>query len=332
VSIGAGAAGPLAAPTAPLLSVDGLRVNFYTGRGVVHAVQDASFEVMPGTSLAIVGESGSGKSVTAMSLMGLINSPGRIDGGTMRWRSEELSDPKRIAAMRGRQMTMIFQDPMTSLNPLVSVGRQITEVLRKHKGLSRAEARTRAIELLDLVGIPFPADRLKQLPHELSGGLRQRVMIAIALAPEPDLLIADEPTTALDVTIQAQILELIGELRRTLELSMILITHDLGVVAGICDEVAVMYAGRVVERGPTDAIFATPAHPYTAGLLASTPRVDQPNRRLAAIGGSPPAATNIPPGCPFAPRCPRSTDICVEQRPERMPVHSEQEAACWHAL
>jgi peptide/nickel transport system ATP-binding protein len=308
VSIGARAAGPLAAPTAPLLSVDGLRVNFYTGRGVVHAVQDASFEVMPGTSLAIVGESGSGKSVTAMSLMGLINSPGRIDGGTMRWRSEELSDPKRIAAMRGRQMTMIFQDPMTSLNPLVSVGRQITEVLRKHKGLSRAEARTRAIELLDLVGI------------------------AIALAPEPDLLIADEPTTALDVTIQAQILELIGELRRTLELSMILITHDLGVVAGICDEVAVMYAGRVVERGPTDAIFATPAHPYTAGLLASTPRVDQPNRRLAAIGGSPPAATNIPPGCPFAPRCPRSTDICVEQRPERVPVHSEQEAACWHAL
>ena len=332
MSVGARAASTPAEPAVPLLAVEGLRVNFYTGRGVVHAVQDATFELMPGTSMAIVGESGSGKSVTAMSLMGLINSPGRIDAGVLRWRSEELSDPRRIAALRGRKVTMIFQDPMTSLNPLVTVGRQITEVLRKHKGFSRADARTRAIELLDLVGIPFPADRLKQFPHELSGGLRQRVMIAIALAPEPDLLIADEPTTALDVTIQAQILELIGGLRSTLNLSMILITHDLGVVAGICDEVAVMYAGRIVERGPTDAIFSTPAHPYTAGLLASTPRVDQPNRRLVAIGGSPPAATSIPPGCPFAPRCPRASDICVEQRPERMPVHSEQEAACWHAL
>ena len=315
----------------PLLEVDGLRVNFYTGRGVVRAVQDVSFELQAGTSMAIVGESGSGKSVTAMALMGLISVPGRIDGGVVRWREQE-TDTRRLARMRGRKLTMVFQDPMTSLNPLVPVGRQITEVLRKHKGMSRADARARAIELLDLVGIPFPADRLKQFPHELSGGLRQRVMIAIALAPEPDLLIADEPTTALDVTIQAQILELIGELRRTLDLSLILITHDLGVVAGICDHVAVMYAGRIVERGSTDDIFGSPAHHYTAGLVGSTPRVDRPTRRLTAIAGSPPGAIDIPPGCPFAPRCPRADDVCRERRPVRRPVHRAQEVACWHEL
>ena len=273
--------------TSPLLAVDGLRVNFYTSRGVVRAVQDASFTLMPGSAMAIVGESGSGKSVTALALMDLISVPGRIDGGAMHWRSEKLTPGKRLSRMRGRQITMVFQDPMTSLNPLMPVGRQITEVLRKHKGLSRAQARARTTELLDLVGIPHPGDRLGQLPHELSGGLRQRVMIAMALAPEPDLLIADEPTTALDVTIQAQILELLVQLRETLDLSLILITHDLGVVAGICDDIAVMYAGRIVERGRTDEVFKAPAHPYTAGLIASTPRVDQPLRRLTRDRGQP---------------------------------------------
>ena len=260
--------------TSPLLAVDGLRVNFYTSRGVVRAVQDASFTLMPGSAMAIVGESGSGKSVTALALMDLISVPGRVDGGAVHWRSEKLTPGKQLSRMRGRQITMVFQDPMTSLNPLMPVGRQITEVLRKHKGLSRAQARARTTELLDLVGIPHPGDRLGQLPHELSGGLRQRVMIAMALAPEPDLLIADEPTTALDVTIQAQILELLVQLRETLDLSLILITHDLGVVAGICDDIAVMYAGRIVERGRADEVFKAPAHPYTAGLIASTPRVD----------------------------------------------------------
>jgi peptide/nickel transport system ATP-binding protein len=318
--------------TTPLLAVDGLRVNFYTARGVVRAVQDASFTLMPGSAMAIVGESGSGKSVTALALMDLISMPGRIDGGVVHWRSEELAPGKRLSRMRGRQITMVFQDPMTSLNPLVPVGRQITEVLRKHKGMSRSRARARATELLDLVGIPHPEDRLDQFPHELSGGLRQRVMIAMALAPEPDLLIADEPTTALDVTIQAQILELLAELRETLDLSLILITHDLGVVAGICDEIAVMYAGRVVERGRTDEVFRAPSHPYTAGLIASTPRVDQPRRRLTAIGGSPPGAIDPPPGCAFAPRCPRASDRCVAERPERRPLESGREVACWHEL
>jgi oligopeptide/dipeptide ABC transporter ATP-binding protein len=318
--------------TSPLLAVEGLRVNFYTSRGVVRAVQDASFTLMPGAAMAIVGESGSGKSVTALALMDLISVPGRIDGGTMHWRSEELTSGRRLSRMRGRQIAMVFQDPMTSLNPLMPVGRQITEVLRKHKGMSRAQARARATELLDLVGIPHPGDRLDQFPHELSGGLRQRVMIAMALASEPDLLIADEPTTALDVTIQAQILELLAQLRETLDLSLILITHDLGVVAGICDEIAVMYAGRIVERGRTDEVFKAPAHPYTAGLIASTPRVDKPLRRLSAIAGSPPGAIDPPPGCAFAPRCPRASDRCVAERPERRPLETGREVACWHEL
>jgi peptide/nickel transport system ATP-binding protein len=316
---------------APLLTVENLRVNFYTSRGQVHAVRDVSFRVQPGTALGIVGESGSGKSVTAMSLMGLVGVPGRVDGGTIRWRSKDVTDPRELRRLRGRHVTMVFQDPMTSLNPLVTVGRQITEVLRKHKGMQRDAARRRAVELLELVGIPFAKDRLKQFPHELSGGLRQRVMIAIALAPDPELLIADEPTTALDVTIQAQILELIAELQRTLNLTMILITHDLGVVAGVCDQVAVMYAGRIVEQTTTSRLYARPSHPYSAALLGSTPRVDRPTDRLTPIGGSPPSAMDIPEGCAFAVRCHRSTEECVRQRPELEPVEDGHEAACWHA-
>lgn len=320
----AGAAGPL-------LSVENLCVNFYTARGQVHAVRDVSFDVEAGSALGIVGESGSGKSVTAMSLIGLVPVPGRIDGGMIRWASRDVTQPREARRLRGRHVTMVFQDPMTSLNPLVPVGRQITEVLRKHKGLARQAARRRAIELLELVGVPFAADRLKQFPHELSGGLRQRVMIAIALAPDPELLIADEPTTALDVTIQAQILELIAELQRTLNLTMILITHDLGIVAGICDRSAVMYAGRIVEQTTTRRLFAQPAHPYSAALLDSTPRVDRPTDRLTAIGGSPPSASARPAGCAFAPRCPRSSDICMTRRPELEAVGDDHEAACWHA-
>lgn len=314
----------------PLLSVENLRVNFYTARGQVHAVRDVSFGVERGTALGIVGESGSGKSVTAMSLMGLVALPGRVDGGTINWRGRDVSDARALRRLRGRHMTMVFQDPMTNLNPLVTVGRQITEVLRKHKGMGREPARRRAIELLELVGVPFAADRLKQFPHELSGGLRQRVMMAIALAPEPDLLIADEPTTALDVTIQAQILELIAELQRTLKLTMILITHDLGVVAGVCDRVAVMYAGRIVEQTTTSRLYARPAHPYTAALLASTPRVDRPTNRLTPIGGSPPSATDDHAGCAFAERCPRATQTCLDHRPELEPVEDDHGAACWH--
>jgi peptide/nickel transport system ATP-binding protein len=317
--------------TAPLLSVRNLCVNFYSERGQIHAVRDVSFDVEAGTTLGIVGESGSGKSVTAMSLLGLVALPGRVDRGTIHWRGREVTQPRELRRLRGRDVTMVFQDPMTSLNPLVTVGRQITEVLRKHRGMARAPARKRAIELLELVGVPFAADRLKQLPHELSGGLRQRVMIAIALAPEPDLLIADEPTTALDVTIQAQILELIAELQRTLDLTMILITHDLGVVAGVCDRVAVMYAGRIVEQTSTPRMYARAAHPYSAALLGSTPRVDRPTSRLTPIGGSPPSATDVPDGCAFAPRCHRSTEACRTDRPELEPVEADHEVACWHA-
>jgi oligopeptide/dipeptide ABC transporter ATP-binding protein len=316
----------------PLLQVEGLQVTFYTQSGEVHAVQDVSFEVRRGETLAIVGESGSGKSITAMSVMGLLPLAGEIEGGTIRWRGEQLS-PRQVRRLRGSGMTMIFQDPMASLNPLMTVGAQIEEVLRRRCGMSRSDARTRAAELFDLVGIPEPRRRLKQYPFEFSGGMAQRVMIATALAPEPELIIADEPTTALDVTIQAQILDLITTLQKETGVAMVLITHDLGVVAGVADRVTVMYGGRVVEEGPLRQIFEQPSHPYTVGLLASTPHPYEVRQRLVPIQGSPPAIARVVPGCAFDVRCPRATQRCVDERPPLEP-HGRplQRAACWHPV
>ena len=320
----------------PLLQVEGLQVRFFTRRGVVEAVRGVSLHIDKGETLGLVGESGSGKSVTSQAMMGLIQLPGKITGGEIFWKGRSLLGAENtayVAKVRGKEIAMVFQDPMTSLNPLFSVGGQIGEVLRHHCGLSSAQATERAIELLDLVGIASPRARLKQFPHEFSGGMRQRVMIAMALACEPELLIADEPTTALDVTIQAQVLELIASLQQRLHLSVLLITHDLGVVAGLCHRVAVMYAGRIIESGRADDLFEHPAHPYTMGLLRSTPRLDELRPRLIAIDGAPPDLVRPPSGCAFHPRCPIATDACVNQAPPLAPLAgaSPREAACWRA-
>ena len=302
----------------PLLDVQHLRVDF----GVAHAVRDVSLTVNRGETLAIVGESGSGKSVTGLALLGLIQPPGRVVGGDVTWR------PSERRSIAGGLASMIFQDPVASLNPLVPVGQQVTEVLRKKRHISKAAARARAIELLSLVGIPSPEERLRQRPYQLSGGMAQRVMTAIALASEPDLIIADEPTTALDVTIQAQVLELLSDLQRRFGMALILIAHDLGVVAGMCNRVAVMYAGRIVEEGDAEQMFAEPRHPYTAALIGCTPRLDRPKRgRLRSIGGSAPPASAEVEGCAFAPRCPRATDHC-----RRVTPPLEGGFACWHPL
>jgi len=267
----------------PLLEVDHLFVKFFTRRGIVHAVRDVSFNVARGETLGLVGESGSGKSVTAQALMGLIDLPGKITSGDVRWKGNSLvTDAEAtLRRVRGREIAMVFQDPMTSLNPLFTVGAQIAEVLRRHLGMSKREAHQRAVELLDLVGIANPGARVDQYPHEMSGGMRQRVLIAMSLACEPELLIADEPTTALDVTIQAQILELIADLQQRLGLSVLLITHDLGVVAGLCDRVAVMYSGKIVELASAEELYHRPGHPYSAGLLRSTPRDTCMSRAMA---------------------------------------------------
>jgi peptide/nickel transport system ATP-binding protein len=318
---------------AQLLEVTDLRVDFASRGNIVNAVQGVSLSVARGETLGVVGESGSGKSVTALAMMGLVPSPGRVIGGSIRWEGTEIDD---FRSLRGRKMTMIFQDPMTSLNPLVSVGRQITEVIAKHLGFDRKAARERGLELMSLVGIPSPKQRFSQFPFEFSGGMRQRIMIAIALAPEPDLLIADEPTTALDVTIQAQILELIAGLQERLKLSMILITHDLGIIAGVCKRVVVMYGGRVMEEGSADGIFHNPSHPYTAGLLASTPRLDIPLDRLVPVPGNPPTVLRDLELCPFNPRCERRQEDCVVQRPPLdplpPPIEPDRRAACLHPL
>lgn len=297
-----------------LLEIDRLEVHFTTRRGVVRAVRGVSLSIGKGQTLGLVGESGSGKSVTSQAAMGLVHVPGEIVGGDIRWKGQSLlgSAGRAIAkGIRGREMAMIFQDAMTSLNPLFTCGQQIVEVLRHHMGMSRDRARARTIELLELVGISAPEQRFNQYPFELSGGMRQRVMIAMALACEPELLVADEPTTALDVTIQAQILELLQELQRRLGLSIIMITHDLGVVAGLCDRVAVMYGGRIVEEASSDDIFARPGHPYTMGLLRSTPRIDGGDVRMTSIAGSPPDLLYPPTGCAFANRCPVSQPDCA---------------------
>jgi peptide/nickel transport system ATP-binding protein len=315
----------------PLLEIEALRVDFTTRGGVLRAVRGVSLSVMPGETLGIVGESGSGKSVTAQAAMGLVAAPGAIAGGDIRWKGRSLlaTDERGYArGVRGREMAMVFQDAMTSLDPLFTCGQQIKEVLRRHLGYDRATARVRARELLELVGISAPERRLDQYPFELSGGMRQRVMIAMALACEPALLIADEPTTALDVTIQAQILELLQELQARLGLAIVLITHDLGVVAGLCRRVAVMYAGRIVEEAPAEALFDRPAHPYTMGLLRSTPRLDRSETRMVAIDGQPPDLRDPPAGCAFAPRCPARVPAC-DADPALSEVGAGRRAACW---
>ena len=303
-----------------ILSVEHLTVVFHTYAGVVEAVRDVSFTLGKGEVLAIVGESGSGKSVTAQAVMGLTPiPPGEIRGGTVTYRGTDMvrADVAALARIRGEGISMIFQDPMTSLNPSMQIGKQIREVLHQHKAMSAAESTARAIELLRLVGIPEPESRLVQYPHQFSGGMRQRIMIAIAIANNPDILLADEPTTALDVTIQSQIFRLIRDIQARLGMAMILITHDLGLVAGLADRIAVMYAGRVVEEGPTDQIYYDPRHPYTLGLLAAVPRASDSDRApLRTIEGLPPVLIDPPDACAFAPRCSQPVDVCTQRTPQ----------------
>ena len=309
----------LATATAPLLAVRNLRTWFRTDAGVARAVDGIDFAVQPGELLGIVGESGSGKTVTSLSIMQLIpRPPGElVAGSSIRFRGEELvgASEGRLRELRGNDIAMIFQEPMTSLNPVHTVGAQIGEVLRLHRGLDRRAARRESIELLRLVGIPHPEARADDYPHRLSGGQRQRVMIAMALACEPGLLIADEPTTALDVTMQAQILDLIADLRQRLGMAVILITHDLGVVAEVCDRVLVMYAGQIVEQGSAGDIFRDPRHPYTEGLLRAIPRLGHGAERLAVIPGVVPSPVDWPPACRFCPRCPYAWDTCATRSP-----------------
>ena len=315
----------------PLLAVNELVVDFATWGGTVHAVRGVSFTVHRGETFAIVGESGCGKSVSVQSLMGLIPMPpGRIVGGTARWRGHDLLAGTVIDGreVRGREIGMIFQDPMSSLNPTMTIGAQIAETLEVHRGLSRRAARARAIELLELTRIPDAERRASQYPFEFSGGMLQRAMIAAAIACEPALLIADEPTTALDVTIQAQILALLAQLKRERGMSMVLVTHDLGVVAGIADRVVVMYGGRIVERGAVKDILLTPQHPYTRALLASMPRIDEVgNAPLQAIAGQPPNPRSLPSGCAFHPRCALAADRCANERPA-LNVAADRAVAC----
>ena len=315
-----------------MLEVKDLRTSFFTPAGEVKAVNGVSFNLDHGKVLGIVGESGSGKSVTAYSILQILTHPGRIVGGSIRFNGQELvglSD-KEMRKIRGNKISIIFQDPMTSLNPVYTVGNQLMEAIRIHTGRNREQAKARAAEMLTLVGINEPEKRLKQYPYELSGGMRQRVMIAMALACEPDILIADEPTTALDVTIQAQILELMQDLQKKLGMAIIMITHDLGVIADMCDEVVVMYAGSICERGTADAIFYHPRHEYTKGLLRSIPNIDSDvKERLIPISGTPIDLLCMPSGCPFAPRCERAMKQCLAARAPEVFVGQDHISACW---
>ena len=321
----------------PILSVRGLTTTFRTETGVFPAVDDVSFDVAAGEVLGIVGESGSGKSVTALSILGLLpDPPGRIASGSIRFDGREMVGlPKKaLRALRGPSIGMIFQEPMTSLNPVFRIGDQITETIRAHENISKADARTRAIGLLDRVGIAMAAQRLDDYPHQLSGGMRQRVMIAMAVACGPRLLIADEPTTALDVTIQAQILDLLRRLNHERRMAILLVTHDLGVVAQTCERVMVMYAGRIVERAPVRPLFAAPLHPYTRGLLASIPDIADRRERLSPIPGSPPNLALAIEGCAFAARCPLAIDRCRSERPllrTLAAADGDHETACHRA-
>ncbi len=319
---------------APLLDVRHLSTQFTTGGGIVRAVDDVSWDVREGETVALVGESGCGKSVSALSVMRLVAPPaGRIVGGEIWFRGKDLLrlSEEEMRRVRGREIAMVFQEPMTSLNPVLSVGRQLTEGVEIHLGAAPVRSRARAEELLHMVGIPDPARRLRQYPHQFSGGMRQRMMIAMALACEPPLVLADEPTTALDVTIQAQILELMKSLSRRLGVAMLIITHNLGVVARYADRVNVMYAGRIMEQGSARELYAHPRHPYTLGLLRSVPRLDAPRRaRLDPIDGQPPDLARLPPGCAFAPRCAFRVERCLVERPVLRPAGDDGHvSACW---
>ena len=315
---------------APLLDVRNLRVEFATRRGTLVALDDVSFDIAPGEILGVVGESGAGKSLTGAAIIGLLDPPGRVAGGEIRF------DGRRIDALpyeemrkvRGRSIGAIFQDPLTSLDPLYTIGQQLIETIQTHLSLSAADARLRAIRLLEETGIPAAAERLDQYPHQFSGGMRQRVVIALALAGEPRLIVADEPTTALDVSIQAQIIFLLKRLCREHGAAVMLVTHDMGVIAETCDRVAVMYAGRIVEIGPVADVIHKPAHPYTVGLMGSIPAMDEDRARLLQIDGSMPRLNAIPAGCPFNPRCPHVFDRCRVERPDLMPAGTT-DAACW---
>jgi oligopeptide/dipeptide ABC transporter ATP-binding protein len=319
----------------PLLSVEDLRVQFWTGGGTVYAVNGISFEIAPGETLGIVGESGCGKSVTALSLLGLLPRAGRVKGGTARFDDRDLLQLKdrELRKLRGKEIGMIFQDPMTSLNPVLTIGRQLREPLEEHFGMSRKQATARAAELVDRVGIPSPKARLSDYPHQFSGGMRQRAMIAMALACKPKLMIADEPTTALDVTIQAQILALLRELVIEENTALILITHDLGVVAGMCERVNVMYAGMFMETGSADQLFERPRHPYTLGLLQSVPRLDAAQRtKLQAIEGAPRNMLEPPSACPFQPRCRYEVELSSQELPPLVEIEPGHQVACFNPV
>ncbi|RIK82517.1 MAG: peptide ABC transporter ATP-binding protein [Planctomycetota bacterium] len=318
-----------------MLTIENLSVEFASDHGPVRAVSDVSLALAAGETLGLVGESGSGKSVTSLAIMGLVpQPPGRVTGGRVLYRGEDLlrQSAKRLAELRGRRIAMIFQDPMTALNPFLSVGEQLAEVTRHHLRHTRRHALDHAVEMLAKVGIPSAARRVFDYPHQFSGGMRQRAMIAMALSCRPDVLIADEPTTALDVTIQAQILELLAELQRREGTAILLITHDLGVVAKLCRRVAVMYAGRIVEEAPVESLFAAPMHPYTRGLLESVPRLPEPGEpsaaRLVSIEGQPPDLAELPPGCAFEPRCRFREGRCAETRPALQSIDEQRRHAC----
>lgn len=316
---------------APLLEVVDLHVEFHTKAGVAQAINGLNVTLNAGETLAILGESGSGKSVTAQTIMGILDMPpGHIAGGEIRYRGEDLltMKPEKRRKLRGVSISMIFQDALSALNPVLPVGWQIAEMFRVHQGMSRKQARQKSIAMMQRVGIPAAEERVGDFPHQFSGGMRQRIMIAMAIALDPDVLIADEPTTALDVTVQAQVMRLLKELQVENNMGLILITHDLGVVADVADKIAVMYAGQVMEVSDVYEIYAQPAHPYTEGLLNSVPRIDGQDERLNAISGLPPSLTDMPSGCPFHPRCPYATDLCSAERPGLLPVVAEHTSAC----
>ena len=316
--------------TAPLLEVRHLRVEFPTRRGTLLALDDISFDIAPGEVLGVVGESGAGKSLTGAAIIGLLEPPGRIAGGEILLEGQRIDNLpyEQMRAIRGRKIGAIFQDPLTSLNPLYTIGRQLTETIQTHLSVSAEEARQRAVRLLQDTGIPAAEQRIDQYPHQFSGGMRQRVVIALALAAQPKLIVADEPTTALDVSIQAQIIALLKRLCKEQGAAVMLVTHDMGVIAETCDRVAVMYAGRIAEIGPVHDVIHAPAHPYTTGLMGSIPAMDGDRERLLQIDGAMPRLTAIPRGCAFNPRCPKATDRCRQERPELQAAGATR-AACW---